>query len=241
MPKPALLRSQGQRLAELIEQAGFDKSEFELTATEWDYAYNSHTGMDYTTDEASRFTLRGTDFYFMLVEVPLEERGYINGGAEFIAQWSPNSDTRVKREGELPWLGITARFTDWLDAVKNELTGPDVWAELAGASVDAIERGAERFNAAELLQIDQRLDQLLDYARRYELTAESTVRIEEDVRYLKDAARRMPRLDWRNAALGTAMGWLVSGVVPPETFSHLFRQVVQIVQAATAAIHLLAP
>jgi hypothetical protein len=237
-----LLKAQGQDLAQVIQKAGFDLSEFELTTREWRYYRDPQTFYWHQTDEAPTLVHKATGFYFMFVEVPLEDREAMNHGGDFIAEWSPGTDTRVKRDDGFFWAGLTSAVERWLEGLTSELTAPDVWAELAEETVAGIERGKDPFTEPELQQIDHRLDDLLSYARaNYELTDGAVTRLEADITYLKDAARRLPRLDWANAALGTALGWLLSAVVPPERFSGLFHQVVQIIQNVTAALHLLTP
>lgn len=50
----------------------------------------------------------------------------------------------------------------------------------------------------------------------HELTGEQYAAIDSRLDYLGEAAKRTPRVDWRNLALGTLLGLVVQVVVPPE-------------------------
>jgi alkylhydroperoxidase family enzyme len=62
---------------------------------------------------------------------------------------------------------------------------------------------------------------LLEEAKAYvrathELTEEQYRELESRLDYLKEAAERMPRVDWRNAFVGALLGAVVQAVLPPE-------------------------
>jgi hypothetical protein len=106
--------------------------------------------------------------------------------------------------------------------MSQELTAPDLWAELAaqqealGAGEPALVENTP-FTEEERKVIEARLAEAMEYVRQtHELSAEQHAALKDRLDYLVEAADRLPRLDWRNALLGVLFGQVVQAILPAE-------------------------
>jgi hypothetical protein len=238
MAKPPLLKAQGRDLAKVIEHLGFDREAFEIRSGEWDPTRDD----PYNENVGTVLGYKETPYYFMFVEVSPEQRGRLNSGGAFVARWSPGEEVVEKTDYGLEWGGVLGDVQLWLNALKYEVTGPDVWAELADVHAEHVSRPNDPLTSSEQQLLDVRLDELLAYAHaNYDLAADAVTELQAAVAYLKHAARRLPRIDWANAAVGAVMGWLLGVALPPDAARTIMSRLVDIVHAVTGVLRLLPP
>jgi hypothetical protein len=117
---------------------------------------------------------------------------------------------------------IQSAVKGWLNELKRSLETPDLWAtlreqnDLAGPAVtDGYDNTP--FTASEQAEIAKQLDEIKLYVQKtYDLTDEQTRTLEGRLKYLEQAANRMGRIDWRNAAAGVLLSTLVSAMLPSD-------------------------
>lgn len=202
-----LLLSQRNEIFRLIQQAGMDTREFEWTAPD-------PRGIERIQHGSS-----GYAFAFSATEL-----------GQYI-DYSPGPiDVRVHEE-IIHWSQVPDHVRIWLQSLKRELDEPDLWAELerekellGGGDGEQVENTA--FTLAEQQQIAAQLSEAQDYVRQtQELSPEQMHALEARIDYLIDAAARLPRLDWRNALVGTLIAYTLEVAVPPEVVRDLLGMI----------------
>jgi len=118
------------------------------------------------------------------------------------------------------WPTVVERCQRWAVEVKRDVETPDLWAELqrereilTGARYEDVENTP--FTPDEQAQIETTLQEAKTYARRtYELTEEQYVQLDERLDYLVDASRRLGRLDWRHVVIAVLVEAALNQVLP---------------------------
>jgi hypothetical protein len=120
------------------------------------------------------------------------------------------------------WDRVIDHVGRWLNDVKRDIETPDLWAELR-AERNLLGAGPFQatdntpFTPDEQEEIARRLQELSDYMKRtYPLTASQAVAFASTIVYLTEAARRLPRIDWRNVFIGTFCAYMLEVAIPPE-------------------------
>jgi len=134
------------------------------------------------------------------------------------------------------WTETLDAITSWVRAVKNELSSPDLWAELERDSgfQQARDPANTAFSAAEQAEIAEAVNVLQREAtRRYSLSDDQVAALATQLQYLAEASMRTGRLDWRNLAAGAIVTLMAEAVLPPD----VTRQI--LVQLMTSVGHLL--
>ena len=132
----------------------------------------------------------------------------------------------------------------WLKDVKEDLSTPDLWADLAAnRALLAVPKPEENspFTEREQEQLRSQLDHILDaILSNLQLTADQGETIRADMDYLKEAATRVGRRDWVGLVIGTIGGWVLSSALPPEKASEIWvTYFVPILQSVSNMTHLL--
>jgi hypothetical protein len=126
----------------------------------------------------------------------------------------------------------------WLKALEKEASEIDLWEELGSTELGGEIAGHEDvtntpFTEEEQKAIARQLEETKAYIRRtYELSEAQFRDLESRLNYLTEAARCLPRLDWRNALLGVLLGTVVQGLLPPEPV----RDVIQMILRGLATV-----
>jgi hypothetical protein len=193
---PRLTKAQRNRVFLVIRDAEMDPSGFE-----W------HTSKNVLLHDASRSQFNfGPVGLTLLGRVVLQQAGrdvayFVGGRRGGTVRATPTADALYQVVDE------------WLAEIRAE-SEPDLWKQQLG--VDAGEN--TRFTREEVAEIRTRLDAVLDEVRAQgRLSADELAALDETLSYLKAAAERMGRIDWRNAVVGALLGAMGSAVLPPET------------------------
>jgi hypothetical protein len=107
----------------------------------------------------------------------------------------------------------------WLPLVKELHETPDLWAELEQQRDLMIGEAVENtpFTAVEQEQIAAQLTEAKEYVRaNVELEPEQLNRIEAQLDYLVEAAKRSRRIDWRNLLVGSLLSLVMQAVLPAQ-------------------------
>jgi hypothetical protein len=131
------------------------------------------------------------------------------------------------------WDHVLDFLNTWLDLVREEHAAPDLWAALRNSLRDEFtEVDDTKFTQEEQELIGTQLRKFLEYTRRtYELPAAQDEVLDAEINDLIGAASQLNKREWRKLLLGTLLGWLLQGAVPPELFQQLLH----------VALHALAP
>lgn len=135
----------------------------------------------------------------------------------------------------ISWSSVPTRVEMWARDVKQDVDPPDLWAEiqrdrelLMGARYEEVANTP--FNESEQTEIAKHLHEITDYLKNnHELSDAEKHALDETRDYLEDAARRLGRIDWRNAVVGALLGTVLGAAVPQEPVRQmlvmLFRSV----------------
>lgn len=147
-------------------------------------------------------------------------------------RYMPSYAAKEGAERTLPkygWDAVMGSVKVWLGDVKSYVETPDLWADLQrkrqilGADPSDLVENAP-FTPAEQAEIAKRLVEIKVYVKRtHSLSEADSLALESRLAYLEEAAKRLGRLDWRNAFLGALMGYLMAAVLPPDTVRALFE------------------
>ena len=194
----ALLRSQKNEIFSLITAAGLDPREFEWRAE---------------TSGAELLVHRPSGFRFHVEAA---------GSSSWRCDYSPAEERETASGSSSSWNWLIRDYVrPWVDFLAREITVPDFWGaleqerELIGATATQVTN--TRFTAPELEAIARQLDEAKQYLQQaYQLTEEQGAVLEARLEYLKDAATRLSRIDWRNAVSGALLTLALEVLVPPE-------------------------
>lgn len=141
---------------------------------------------------------------------------------------------REEGEGAL-WSHVLEMYEHWLEAVKYEVSAPDLWSELrAGRPVSPVDRIDDNtpFTAPEQRYLAGQIDNVLESVLATpELSGTQAAQIREDLGYLKEALRRSGRRDWVLLVLGTVVNQAITYALPAETVNAIWHKMVPILQS----------
>jgi hypothetical protein len=198
----ALMKWQRNEVYRAIEEAGLDPREFEWEQREDPFGF-------VISDDV---TLRHepTRYWF----------SFLIQGESHHARYSPGKDLLVEERGTIMWALQIDAVREWLAALRQEVSAPDLWGELALERDLVAELGPVEntpFTAEEQELIARQLTEVKEYVRKtHELSADQFGELEARLDYLVEAAGRLPRLDWRNALLGVFLSTVVQAILPGE-------------------------
>lgn len=148
--------------------------------------------------------------------------------ARYSVSWTVGDEPRKTHEVDTPSEGILL----WLEELKLDLETPDLWATLRQQRemLDTSPTENTPFTADEQQEIVKELSEINVYVKQtYALPGDQMRALEGRLDYLQDAASRMGRVDWRNAATGVLLGTIVNAVLPGDAVRDallmLFRSV----------------
>jgi hypothetical protein len=148
----------------------------------------------------------------------------------------PDSSYAVRRKlGDDPQTTLKANdfghlrriVQAWARAVVNWQGIPDLWTVMAGGVLPEANEN-NPFSQQERDEIANRLDEIKHYAgEQFELTAEQMRATEESLDYLKDAAERVGRKDWRVMFYGAFVSLGLEHAVSSGVVETMLRLAVQ--------------
>jgi hypothetical protein len=127
------------------------------------------------------------------------------------------------------WEELEQAFQRWLYELRAELDEPDLWAQLGDGGGDGGYAGANsRFTEEEVGEIRAQLDKILEEVQEQsQLSAGEIKDLQDRFEYLKDAAARLGRLDWRNLVAGVMLTAITEAILPPETTRDILVTIVR--------------
>jgi hypothetical protein len=157
----------------------------------------------------------------------------LRGGRMLYAVTTIVADDPPIYERYATWSGVVDAAERWVEAIKNEVAMPDLWAELEhGSPFRAQSADVENtpFSPAEQAEIAEAVDKLrTEAAERYSLSEDQVAALDAQLNYLVEAAKRTGRVDWRNLAAGVLVTMMAEAVLHPDTtrqiISHLLTSV----------------
>jgi hypothetical protein len=127
------------------------------------------------------------------------------------------------------WVQVDERVRGWAWDVKEDVTTPDLWAELerereilTGARYEDVENTP--FTSDEQAAIAEHLRQTKEYVTRtYSLSDAQILHLEAKLDDIAAAAGRMGRKDWTLLVCGALLGAFVQGILPQEAVQDILR------------------
>lgn len=194
----ALKKWQRNEVFQAVQQAGLSPDEFDF---------------DLGEDE-STLRHRPSRAYFVFGGVAGEYSSHY-----FAGEGPPEARTDLSQYGLMQQLNL------WLSQVRQDISTPDLWAQLQGQakllatiSDEAIDNTS--FTPEEQEEIAGQLRELRDYVtRRHSLSAAQARLLDEKLDYLVDASRRVGRKDWLLITAGAMLSFVLGAALPPDAVS----------------------
>jgi hypothetical protein len=200
-PNHFLLDSQWNDVFAAIQAAGLNPAEFERTQASSPRANGHVSALHHPPSKATfRFDFDGTQPW---------------------ADYTPGYDRPRDERAAGNWDGQLNYVKQWLEYLKREWRAPDLWAELRAqrrlVTAMSSDTGNEPFNPEEQKEIARQLADIKTYVRNtYQLSESQYEAIDARLDYFAEAAKRLGRIDWRNAFIGAFLGAFLQAVLPPE-------------------------
>jgi hypothetical protein len=203
-----LLRSQKNRVYELLRQEGLEPADFSWVKEEIAGSM-----------VVSRLSYRDGTYYFQF-------------SSHEVNAWCtacPGQFRGLDYEHPKSWDEQEGVFKKWVQCLKREIAAPDPWGELARYKVafrtepngDAVN---ETISGAEAEQIIQGLARLTDaIERELKLTEDEVAMVGAKLDYLAEAAKRQKSRDWVYTALGMFATIAATLALPEATAATLWR------------------
>lgn len=122
---------------------------------------------------------------------------------KWAVRYSPDQETSEAASVVESWNNVMTAFSKWAGVVKRELEAEDPWAEADEQFNTEWTTSNEKFSAAELEKLDQRLDEVKQYMlEQSDKSDASTKEIHAGVEELKQAARAFGKKDWATLFYG---------------------------------------
>ncbi len=203
-----LLKSQKNRVYELLQQGGLEPGEFA-------WAREEIAG----SLVVSRLNFREGAYYFQF-------------SSHEVNAWCtacPGQFRSLDYEYPKSWEEQEGVFKKWVQCLKREIASPDPWGDLARFRLafgtepngDTVN---ETISGLEAEQIVQALARVADGAeRQLKLTADEVAMVCAKLNYLADAAKRQKSRDWVYTALGMFATIAAALALPEATAAALWR------------------
>ena len=200
-----LLPSQANQALRVIENGGWEKTDFE-----WQEIRGDNSGQP-----VSQLIHRASGYYFVFDNV---------GG--FRSKWSPGEQTPEQTENAMSWQVQLELLAHWLTYLRREIQSPDLWGAIS-KEAQILESAASSdtsnapFTAEEKTYIVQGINEI----KQYLLTAHKLdpELVESRLNYLVESSERVGRKDWINLLISVLIGIVINAALPPEATRELFR------------------
>ena len=226
MPNRVLLPTQKNQVFQSIQNIGLSPQEFDWK--EIASLYLRDTAVSMLIHKPSSFYLK------------FEWRNTPAGTRPFF-EYSPGIFASLEHEGPYPAfnIGIVQR---WLTNLKREVETPDLWGTIDKESaliegIPGAETGNAPFTQEEQKKIGVALNEIKAYLCQLQsFSGEQQRFIEANFNYLKDAASRVGRKDWKVILLGTLISTAVTLAMTPDNTHALLRFAVQIIRQVLSGV-----
>ena len=195
-----LLKSQRNKIYELIEQNGLSPSMF---------AFNED---EKSTGERRIYILlmKNSEFFYRLRYA---------GSNRWSANHCPAKVDYEEYSGEYEWLGQMLRLNDWLKYVLRELTIPDRWlrlqTEMEGISITN-DDDSDKFSFQEYEKLKQRVLILKKGIDALPLLPEQINVFNDKLDHLTEMAKTLNKFDWKSLFAGSIASLIIALSVTPE-------------------------
>lgn len=216
MENHQLLKSQKNEIFSQITHKGLNPANFRFQVSRYDY--HSQTGRPLGSYECSE--LVHEDGYFFKFNCI---------GSMYRPEYRPGWREISEKTSNQSWPGVIRHFGYWLDAVKTEISEPDLWAELGKFSsrlaLPELKEGPKlRFSDTQIEEIKTALEKAeQEIIEEFKPTREQIQSIHECTQYLVDQAKRQDVKSWRYLVIGLFMSTAMDLAIDPNKFSRYWE------------------
>jgi len=209
---PALLKSQKNKLFQLVLAHGLDAADFA-----WEHALDKVTS---PFQHGERLVHRPSGYWFFVGKNRQGRYYWFSLDAHEIEARLPEASPGY----------IELMFGSWLSYLKREYEAPDLWGAvkkqeqvLKAASATDANRNTP-FSESELAHIRTQLKSLEQFLfQQAELSGSHRAIVIQRLNYIGEAASRVGRIDWLNLALGVLTNVIVAVALNPQAARELLR------------------
>ncbi len=199
-----LLTSQRNEIFAAIQQAGLDPASFKENFTEKPTGYFI-------------VPVGGKGVWFRVQQI----------GSSYKIDGRPGFDGRLNFQYERPyWSDVFSYLADWLQAVKNELNIPDLWADLqANARLFAptSEAPEEVFTPDEARQLRIQLQHIQQQLLTAGLPEAAARQLAQTVREAGEKAERFTKKEWQGWFIGSMISAMTSLAMSPDSVKVVYQ------------------
>lgn len=215
---PRLTTVQKNKILELVLAEGLERADF------------------YWIDEdghAPRLVHRKTNYIFQFGD-------WSGGGtARYHLTWQPAYHAAQTDTYSETWPAVIHVVAKWVAAIADEHRAIDLWKTVGEAipapATQPFNEENTPFSDAERKAIVARLDELEHYiAETHHLPEAQRQEVAGRLDYLKGAAGRLGRIDWRNIFVGQMVAMVFDRLVPPGALHSIMQFAFQAFQALPA-------
>ena len=210
MYKYKLLKSQRNKVLQLIKSRGLDPFNFHWSTTE---SANEHEILvpllDYEKGE----------YYFQFDT--LNEKNY--------SAFSPGENGIDQTQFPGNWDHQLRNVATWLDCLKREIDEPDLWSDIEKYRIEEDQEALARivnepFTVNQADQIQLGILKMRSYLEEFTKSNESqALLVNEQLDYLAEAAKRQGKRDWLHTSIGVIMSISVSLALAPNQAKDLWN------------------
>lgn len=218
-----ILVSQKNAVLNAVEDAGFDKSDFEWSGL----GTNSVTYSNIPT-----LTHKPTGYSF---QFDYHEGDFMNPATR-IARYSPGRESASAYTPCDSWVDMLAMVGKWLQYILRETKEPDLWSRTDYENFQSWTLPNTKFTPDEQAEVETGLNRvealLIEHSDR---TEKSLKAIKADIKYLKNSSKTSGRRDWLMMFIGTVVSklsdWGISSIDWKLVAKTLFEGVKSIVDS----------
>ena len=211
MAKNLILRTQANEILENIRKRGLDPSEFQWKEVKSRATPNLLVSGLFHGPTGHYFIF---DFF---------------RSVEYYTVRSPGPGSGFDLGYPKTWGEQYANVLEWLDWLKREVEAPDLWAAISQerklAEVASASAASNTpFTVDEQRQVSGRLDEIAQYLIKTQtLSEQHTDFVKKRLDYLKEATKRLGRLDWLHTAIAVFVTIVMETGIGSNAARELFR------------------
>jgi len=219
MVDQSLLKIQKNAIYKIISENDLNPNEFTWGNVE--YEIGNSLGM-VSEFICSKITCRQKHYFIFNTD-----------GTHFKPNFSPGFDQKTTyiNNDYLTWKGAIKIFEKWLSVLKIEISEPDLWADLEKykptIGVDFDSDGEGKFSYEDVKNIETQLGYIKNKLNEsFALNESHNKRIDNQLEYLVESAKRQNIRDWRNIAIATFFNIMVIIAISPDKMP-LYWQIIR--------------
>lgn len=205
-------RSQRAEIAKIIQTGGFDPKDFDLSEKE--IRDNPTLILKHKSTEAI-FAVDNIEGNFGVLYAP--------------------SDVSLKpvRLTGISWNLALQYLTSWVRYVKEESEADDPWDEKIREEFDEFHNDTSEFTIQELERLDSAIESSFKHLvataeeQGHKVTNEELKQITEDIRFLKEEARKSSKRKWLDTFMGVILGKLVDWGLSTTLVGTVFAKLIE--------------